>query len=402
VHYAPGEVVNVKHGVFYVDPRSGAVDGWQLPDEPVPFPIFVSPGGRYIVYGLPTPPGSRGPSWRLFDASTMSLRAPTDGPPRFSPDESRYAVPAGGGVQVIRAEDGTVERTISLGAGGSLADAAQVWLAWSPDGGSLLVGTPDPSGRDHAGRVARVDMASGAVVVVAEDVVPVTRWAPDGRRYFTNRAGYAALDAYDAATNRVAWSVTYERLGLEPPRKPDGSFSGSIILPYASADGRRVAVEVRGGPDRPFYYLYVLDAATGAVLFRVQGAHTCGQNIWSADGRWLLVGGRRGGVAGSFLVAGDGSTVRHAPARIDDLSPVDPATGGARGGSAGLAAIEVLDVPAGTVRRTVQFSGDIGWDFAHVPLWLVDGRIVVHAPHLGHGGCGEGPPDPDEIDVRVP
>ena len=59
-------------------------------------------------------------------------------------------------------------------------------------------------------------------------------------------------------------------------------------------------------------------------------------------------------------------------------------------------------MPAGTVRRTVQFSGDIGWDFAHVPLWLPDGRMVVHAPHFGHGGCGEGPPDPDEIGVRFP
>jgi hypothetical protein len=169
-----------------------------------------------------------------------------------------------------------------------------------------------------------------------------------------------------------------------------------------SPDGRHAAVAVRGTFEEPLYRVYVLDAVSGEIQFWVEGAHTCPQHAWTADGRWLLISGRRGEQAGSFLAAADGSALRFVRDYVADLSPVDPATAGVRGGGMGLAELLVLDIPGGGVRRTVQFAGDIGWDAAHDPLWLPDGRMVVHAPHGGHGGCGEGPPNPDELDVRFP
>jgi hypothetical protein len=400
VHYAPGEVVNVRQGVFYVDPRSGAVDGWQIPGEPVPWPFQVSPRGRYIAYGRqPSTAGSAQP-WRLFDTQSGEMRDLSYGPPHFSPDDARYAVDGPDGISIVRSDDGTVEQTVPL-ARFREPLGFTAFITWAPDGTSLLVGYFDQPQTAPVGRVTRVDLASGTVTDVADGALPVARWSPDGRTYYVIQPPAGALVAFDAATNRERWTLALTDLGFGPSSKP-GSPPGEIALPYISPDGRRAAIAVRGTFEQPAYRVYVLDAASGAIQFWIDGALTCPQHAWTAAGRWLLVSGRRGDQGGSFLAAADGSALRFVREYVGDLSPVDPNTAGVHGGGMGLAELLVIDIPGGGVRRSVQFAGDIGWDATHHPLWLPDGRMVVHAPHGGHGGCGEGPADPQELAIRFP
>jgi hypothetical protein len=138
------------------------------------------------------------------------------------------------------------------------------------------------------------------------------------------------------------------------------------------------------------------------VRFWVEGSYTCPLHAWTADSRWLLVNGMRGAESGAFLVAADGSDLRYLAPHVADLSPVDAGIAGLRGGDGGLASLHVLAVPAGGEQLRSRFSGDLGWDTNHDPIWLTDGRMVAHAPHPGHGGCGEGSPITEQMIVRFP
>lgn len=122
------------------------------------------------------------------------------------------------------------------------------------------------------------------------------------------------------------------------------------------------------------------------MLFEIQNARVC-RTSWSADGRWLPVVAYRNGVAGTFLVAADGAEVREFGAVGILLSPHDPRTAGAFTYGPAPHRLSVIDVPTGAVRHEVAITGSPGWDFLH-RTWLSDGRLLVHAPHGGHGGCG--------------
>ncbi|MGH2587779.1 MAG: hypothetical protein ACRDJE_22890, partial [Dehalococcoidia bacterium] len=80
------------------------MQGWRIEERVVPVGQSVSPGGRYLVYGvhLGTDPA---PHWGLYDTRTGRLRE-LPSRPVFTRDESRYALAGPDGISVIRAEDG--------------------------------------------------------------------------------------------------------------------------------------------------------------------------------------------------------------------------------------------------------------------------------------------------------
>ena len=403
---AAGETITVQSGVWYVDPRSGAAEGWEIPGVTLSALYRISPGGRYIAYSLPGPQGRPPLRWQLLDTRTGAVRE-IGGAPLFAPDESRFVVPTQNGFEVVRSADGAVERTFPLG---RFADPVSPlpYGAWSPSGDTLLVWFGDvPLGGLPATRVYRLTVADGAAKEVARRPVRLGRWFPDGRRYSLLSAVGDELEVRDAGDDRVLWSQTVDRFflaeGAPRPEKPEGD----LTLPSFSPDGRQAAIIARWQPQQPpgaqaQSRVLVVDPATGGVRFWVEGAWACGPRRWTADGRWLLVQGRRGATAGAFLVSADGRQVQYLTEHVEDLSPTDASIAGLlTGGPAGLF-LRVINVPDGRIRQEIRLNGDPGWDFAHDPLWLNDGRMVVTGPHGGHGGCAEGPAPAAEIAVRFP
>jgi hypothetical protein len=397
--HAAGEPFTAEFGIWFVDPRSGAVQGWRIEESVVPVGQSVSPGGRYLVYGVHIGADPQ-PRWRLFDTDAEQVRELTDRPV-FTRDESRYALAGPDGISIVRAEDGSVERTFPVARFGRPA-GFQPSIVWSPDGDTLLATFPRPlpDGSGPMGltggtpfQILRLTPATGAVVEVAAQPLAIARWSGDGRLYFTGRSSGGGVAAYRAADNGLAWQLMPEQFGLSVGVR-DGEPYGQTDLPVTSPDGAMAAIGVRGAAQAPLYRVYVVDTTSGAVRFWVEGAYTCGPHIWTADGRWLLVHGRQGQMSGSFLVAADGSEVRFLADYVEDLSPVDAGTAAVRG--------RVFDVPSGAVRHSFPIAGNWGWDFAHDPLWLPDGRMVIYAPHGGHGGCGLGPASPEQLAVRFP
>jgi hypothetical protein len=151
------------------------------------------------------------------------------GPPRFSPDDGRYAIDAPDGIGIIRSDDGMVEQTVPL-ARFREPLGFTAFITWSPDGASLLVGYPHLPGIAPTGRMTRVDLPTGTVTDVADGALPIARWSPDGRSFYVIQASAGALVAFDAATNRQRWTLALTDLGFGPSSKP-GSPPGEIALP---------------------------------------------------------------------------------------------------------------------------------------------------------------------------
>jgi hypothetical protein len=398
VSYAPGATVPAQQGVYYVDPNTGAVEGWDLPELPTAgaFGITVSPGGRYIIWSV----GERQVQRRLLDTRTGAVR---DHPPYirtgpFAPDDRRFlaqTTPPNG--QIVRAEDGEVERTLSPPADG-------LWFfengEWAPDGESLLLwfgAAPVPRPQQQR-RVFRLNLRTGSMQEVAKGAILGASWAADGQRYALLH--HDAIEMWRADTNAVLWRLTVQDLGVPPSAE---RFEQPFRVTGFSRDGGQLLFHFAGASGMPPNYvrrLYMVDAATGRVRFWLENALVCGPHVWSADGRWLHVLGLWQGQGGSLLVSPDSRAVQRVErGYVEDLSPVDGGTAGVKGGAGN--ELLVIDIPSGSVRHTIRFDGQPAWDFVHQPAWLTDGRIVVTAPHLGHGGCGEGPPLP-EMEIRIP
>jgi hypothetical protein len=384
-----GEPFAATNGVYYVDPRTGAIEGWEFSDGVERIGWTVSRDGQAVVAGIPNRGGGP-PRWQIGDTRSGVVRDLPDRPGPFSPDGRSYLLPQRDGVAVVRVVDGAVAQRFRFAAGqqSGWERAAE----WSPDGRSVLFTTVTDS-RRLEGRTVRLELDSGAVRELPTRLLTTVRWSPDGRAYTVGTRTGGGFTVYRTSDDAPLWEFSPAAYDLPVGLKGNEPY-GYIEPPRWSPDGATVAVDVRGGADQPMYRVYVLDAATGAVRYLVDGAWACGPHVWSADGRWLLVGGVRGGRGGSFLVAAGGTEVRPLDRHVEDLSPVDADTAGVRGA--------VIDIPGGATRLALPVTGEYGWDFAHDPLWLTDGRMVLHAPHLGHGGCALGPPSPVDLTVRGP
>jgi hypothetical protein len=389
--------VPLQQGVYYADPGTGAVEGWELPEMPAAgaFGITVSPGGRYIIWSM----GERDMRRKLLDTSTGAVRDHLylrSGP--FSPDDRRFLAHGDQrAALVVRADDGVVERTIEPPANG-------LWFfesgEWAPDGESLLLWfgeTSLPRPQDQR-RVFRLTLPTGSIHEVATGRVISAGWSPDGQRYAL--LYHDAIEMRRSDTDAVLCRLTVQDMGVPPSAE---RFEQPFRMVGFSRDGRQLLFHYTGAYGAaPSYVrrLYMVDTATGRVRFWLENALVCGPHVLSADGRWLHVLGGWQGQSGSLMVSADGGTVQRIErGYVEDLSPLDGGIAGVLGSTR--TELLVIDVPAGATRHTITFDGHPAWDFTHQPAWLPDGRMVVTAPHLGHGGCAEGPSLP-EMEIRTP
>lgn len=400
VRYAAGVRFDAREGLYFVDPVTGEVQGWEV--SPVASYRFkVSAGGRYFLYEERTSQNiiSKGIPW-LYDTSTGQQRQFPRGyvAASFSPDEQQLIMFDGPTLIVLRPADGTEQRRVVLPSnlGGMVSqlthwNGAGLASRWSPDSSSLLlvVHGPQPARPSVRGApvediVLRVDIERGTMREVTQGLYPFTAWTPDGSRYFIRTRD--ALEARDGKDDRLLWRTTAADLGVDA----DQSILG---YPIPSPDGRNVIIAGS-------LTLQVLNAVSGAERFRVVGAFACGRT-WTADSQWMALIGYRQNIPGAYLVSADGREVWRPSASVNDVSPVNPRLAAQHlyGPDGGL---KILSLPDGTERQFIPISGQVAWDTNHDPLWLRDGRLVVFAPHLGHGGCGFDVLTPPDLQVQFP
>ena len=161
--------------------------------------------------------------------------------------------------------------------------------------------------------------------------------------------------------------------------------------------------------------MYILDAATGMIRFRVLGASAaCGQ-MWTLDSQWFLVWSHapieRPGQP-YYLVAADGSAVRHLDddptgyaAYLNGLLPSDASRAVVHWGTdaSGIDSLQVVDLKTGDKTPLVSSTvSSLGWGW-NLPSrrWLSDGRLVFTSPGGYSGFCI---PDsgPSEFRVEFP
>lgn len=412
-----GEPVTAPGAVLYVDLETGAVEGWVLPSRPDD--ASVSPDGRHILYPEPgdARDRARNPTWRLLDTlegTVCEVKGVSGWAGWFSPDGQRFLVDTPEGVATLatdhcgsQAEPLGLPGDVQLGGTGA-ALPADVW--WAPDGQALLV-WPYPARIQTDGPVPRpvYVIAQGAEAPLKIDIgegpwSPGTHpleWSPDSSRLAVTRdAEVRVLDR----DGRVMWSTSLP-----------GSSVGNVRW---SPDARLISVHVvrlRGYPEWPSDVgppsVYILEADTGTVRFRLPGASACWGSVWTADGRSLIVQGQRAQQHGHFVVTADGSSVHRLEsadaAFFVEASPVDPERAaflgrrvladGRVGGVSG--PVTAIDLPSDRATPVVEINPEAqapGWDPLHrLPRWLADGRLVFFTGHGGHGGCEMGPGRPD-------
>lgn len=407
---APGETLTLTRGIAYFDPRTGAAEGWELPEQYEPEDILlahaVSPYGRYLAWadydGTPGRPGH----WQLLDTHSGDVRdLPAE--PIFSPDETLYATSSEGAddLAIVRSDDGAAVLSVDLAAWGKPSQNVAA-VHWSPTGAGLLVAfglrPRDAPLGGGSQRLLHITPAAGDVREVPEGSALLLRWWPDGTAF--SSGDQQRVTVYDAVTLEPRWTLDGQDLLPPEQREPDKS-PVQLGIPIPSPDGAALLLYA-GGPfgvpngDGYSPRHYVLDPADGGVRFWISGAVTCGPP-WSADGAWMVVDGIREGRYGSYLVRADGGALRPIGTMSGIIpSPTDPDIATAfRWDSAGRR-FEISSIPDGEPQRTLPFDGPFGWDGLHM-TWLSDGRMIAHAPHGGHGGCGAGPPPP-ELDVGFP
>jgi hypothetical protein len=404
----PGQPIPAERGIWFVDPRTGAAEGWEFTEE-APFLVYeASPGGEFVAYGIP--PGwtsAASPFWRLLDTGSGAVRELPEQPIVFSPDGARYATPVEDGIAIVQSATGSLLWRFPVAGLRAPVPFSFFRGAWSPDGATVIVASFDQPALPASAlwRVLRLDLRTGQATELDGRPFPLTQWSPDGRAYLLSTDD--GLDLRRAEDDGLIWSLGVQDVATEPLPTDRGKATVRMEDPRISPDGERLAFFVRAFPDigrappaAPLFRAYVLDAATRAVRFWIEGASRCAPQVWSADGRWLLVLGRQGDLFGSYLVAADGSEISYLSEHVQGLSPTDP-TIGATHAYPDPGALRIVGLPGGETLRTIDFTGPVMWHFED-QQWLDDGRLVVVAPVAGRDGCLLGPGDDRELEVRFP
>lgn len=413
---AAGTVIDTTRAVFFVDPRDGSAEGWRIPAHPTAVPItqfIVSPFGRYFVYGDRYDAKRATFDWFLFDtrSETVSELPPLSERGVFSPDERWYAIPGWDRVIIVRTADGTVERTIPLDGFAPVDEPTRgsrigTSIGWNPTGTSLAIALLRRSdGRGWRKTITLYHLATDRFERVIDGEDLSFQWFPDGRHYLLTTGSDIA--AFHATSGTLLWrtlaAALLELFGELPPAPPGELAAPGVQQPIISPNGALILVESGmrwidgfGFPVQLRSRLLLLDAETGTPRLAVDDATPCPPGSWTADSRRLVVLGYIGDRYGMVAIRVDGQDIRYIHLNIHGLSPVVASLGGSQSHDG----IELYDLLTGVLRRTIRLSGASGWDFLHQPLWLRDGRILLHAHHGGHGGCGGLSPPDGPITIR--
>lgn len=393
VTFAPGETVSAEGpGIFFLDPETGATEGWVIPGENR-FALTVtsiSADGGLVLFTCREqyPEEGLGPcnrfapdspfTWYLLNTETgertqlphvMEFRS-------FSPDGSMLLGETADGLALASVSS---LRTASVTA---LSDVRPLGVAsgsasWSPDSASIIV-------RSAAGTfLVRADSAE-TVQLLPEAVVRGIAWAPDSSKVVlvlppeesTSLDSPSGIFVFDGDGNQL-WHRPAE---------------GEAPNPRWSADGEQLAVQVRVVYEQEpnVFRLDVFDGATGEPRYRIPGAIACSGRIWTADGSRLVVGSYG---LGAFVGDPNTGTFRRLEVGAKP-SLTDPDQG------IGFDGFDFyrVDLSSGEFTHLAETTVEPAWFSDHEPLFVGE-RIVFTAPHGGHGGCAvccglDNPPEP--------
>ncbi|MBI2723423.1 MAG: hypothetical protein HYX50_00030 [Chloroflexi bacterium] len=409
VTFAPGDLVDLagRAGIVFVDPLSGAAEGWTLPGSPQDFTIDAVPAdGSLLLYRCTNPkrvatPAECGPPGAsyLFDTqSQTAIRLDTSGadlPPTLlwpSSDEMLLVGKDGASIASTTATGGRRVRTIDLPDGYRVVRPETA--AWDRGGSRLLVlatqalcATPPASsapgcgGANGAAQVFLLNRNTSDAVALGEPGFwPSFQWSPDGSKVLVVRVPdanqrLAAIDVV-AADGTLLWSQTRPSIFANAQWSPDGSSIAMNVMFRADnlLDSAR---------------LDVLDGAIGQTRYRILRALACEGRLWNADGSLLILP--------FYDEPNDSAVADPATGTIRDLgfayrpSLSDPNEVLGVTSDTHTRTLFALDLRTGARRDIVRYSVTLtGWPLYEGPA-MVGGRLVYTGVlALGRGGCGEG------------
>jgi len=186
---------------------------------------------------------------------------------------------------------------------------------WSPDGHSLAVGGRDAKGRDG---LYRIDVQTGGVSLLTstENLGPVPRWSPDGKKIYYYVRSKPALIERDLASGAEREIIRDPFLKWDWDLSPDGRFLAvETFVDPATKTSALLLVSVEDGQHKELLRLAEPEEWSGM------------RNIaWSPNGRALIVSKTAGSHAALLRVPLDGG-----PALKLDVDPniwIEGAQGG--------------------------------------------------------------------------
>lgn len=384
VTFARGQTVvaPAEAGIFFLDPKTGATEGWVVPDPGAGAPAFtvgaVSASGTKVIYScqaaaLPPPCAGRSSIvWYVFDTGT-GARARLD---RFqgsfisiSPDGRTILGNTAQGVAMAATASPDAVRLIDQGRGARGVASAAYWSPGS-DRGVLVLDLVTP--RPPTPTPERSLLLDGTGQVLHElGTVWDLAWSPDGSRFAEEHgAGYYDLNHTLTMFDRgggVLWT-----------RAPVYSRGGNLQW---SPDSRSLAVQALSTPRYSLseIRLDVLNAATGATRYRIPGAFACSGPVWTADGSRLIFDG-----PGGSVVADPATRAFRTLRQFVTPDATNPDLGITWGGDFGL-----VDLNSGRWTLLSHTTLDPSWDPVHGLPLFAGGRILFTPHHGPHGGCGE-------------
>lgn len=388
VTFAQGQVVSADGpGLFFVDPESGATEGWVVPGGGV-FEFMltgISADGSLVLYSCreQRPEGSPVPCddapepgvWHLLDTE-QARRTTLPGGVQYlslSPNGETLLGISDGEFVLAAVRDPEDRRGIGL-AGDAPRFATSGGSTWAPDGSAVLVTS------ERATHLVRASDGVHTELLPASQsaTLPGIGWSTDGSKIALAR--HPSPDPTSPSTAGTPGILVFDASGtlLWESLLPGGN-------PRWSPDGSQLAVTVDPPrvPTPSFaldFRLDVFAGETGAALYRIDGV-ICPGDVWAADGANLLVESYDG--QGTFLADPETGTFRP----LGTFAVPHPSrSAGVRFDGRGF---QLVDLSSGAITPLAETTVDPAWYSDHGPRF-VDDRLVFSAPHLGHGGCGVG------------
>jgi dipeptidyl aminopeptidase/acylaminoacyl peptidase len=386
VTFKPGETVSgARSGFFFIDPQTGATEGWLPADESVFLTRGpMTPDGRLIIFTCYRIDTTR----RAFDCANAQEDWPTyyqldtqTGQVRTLPLGRDYISLSPDGKTVVIASDagiGFAPANTPEDARIVLPDRIAVRprsVFWSPDSALALVSTLSGT--------FLISASGSEVEQISIHGIRSAAWAPDGSKV----AMVARITSEQPDTDfgvrvynrdgELLWQAATEYATYNPRWSPDGA-QLAVEAHVPSAEQPRKLRTI---------LLTVFDGLSGTLLYRVTGVRSCFTSPWTADGSRLVLLATE--PFRHVLVDPLESSVRDLPLNVIP-TPFDASAGIVLSfDSESIWSFEVVDFETGERTRLAATTLSPDWHADHDPLF-VQGRVFFSAPHFGHGGCGEG------------